>query len=115
MISSKEVPHTYEEDNINITPSCHIFMQAVLFYVVSYRIDYDWWGALCLLIYLFFISFSEKLIEAIHNDIKVAKNELDKKEFTSFQNDKFFMSGVMENSSDVKNGEWSYYFLNIWM
>ena len=54
----------------------------------------------------FLSSFLEKLIEAIKNDIQVAKDELDKTEFSSFFTDKFFTTDDKTSPHNLSNGNW---------
>jgi len=46
----------------------------------------------------------EKLIEAINSDIAVAKDELDKSEFSLFYNDKFFSMPAKDGTGTLCNG-----------
>ena len=54
------------------------------------------------IVFNFFIS--EALIDAIHNDIKEAKMELDKPELSSYKSDSFFSKDCPKSSNDTPNG-----------
>eukprot|EP00794_Sanderia_malayensis_P019430 gene19430-21352_t len=76
------------------------------------KFDKDFYGAELRLVILGYIRQEqnypslELLIEAINNDIEIAKIQLDKKEFTPFYSDNFFKftPGRNDTSNNMTNG-----------